>query len=384
MEQEKNEENGEIKLTPEIKKALGELGFSEMTEVQQKTIPAVRTGADVVVKAPTGTGKTFAFGIPIVEGIDRESDKVQAMILAPTRELATQINTELRKLTAFTEGVRTAVVYGGQPIEKQIAALKKKPQIVVGTPGRILDHFGRHTIKTDAVRCAVLDEADKMLDMGFFKDVTKILDKLPKEKQLCLFSATITREVMDIMWLYQRDAVEITVAPTEGNEPKITQYSIFLQRQEKMGALFRILNAYKYDSVIVFCNTKRMTERACRELKQKGYDAEALSSDVNQGMRTKIMDSFKAHTLKILVATDVAARGIDVSNVDAVINYDMPDDNTYYLHRIGRTGRAGKEGVSYVFYDATEYGRLKDIIKYTHSDILPMRFNAEGKLEKAE
>jgi len=230
----------------------------------------------------------------------------------------------------------------------------------------------------------VLDEADKMLDMGFFKDVTKILDKLPKEKQLCLFSATITREVMDIMWLYQRDAIEITVAPTEGNEPKITQYSIYMQRQEKMSALFRILDTYKYDSVIVFCNTKRMTERACRELRQKGYDAEALSSDVNQRTRMKIMDSFKAHTLRILVATDVAARGIDVSDVEAVINYDMPDDNTYYLHRIGRTGRARKEGVSYVFYDATEYGRLKDIIKYTHSDIIPMRFNAEGKLEKAE
>jgi ATP-dependent RNA helicase DeaD len=384
MEQDKNEETGVIELAPEIKKALDELGFTQMTEVQRKTIPAVRTGADVVVKAPTGTGKTFAFGIPIVEGIDRESDRVQVMILAPTRELATQINTELRKLTAFTEGVRTAVVYGGQPIEKQIAALKKRPQIVVGTPGRILDHMGRHTIKTDAVRCAVLDEADKMLDMGFFKDVTKILDKLPKEKQLCLFSATITREVMDIMWLYQRDAIEITVAPTEGNEPKIKQYSIFMQRQEKMRALFRILDTYKYDSVIVFCNTKRMTERACRELRQKGYDAEALSSDVNQRTRMKIMDSFKAHTLRILVATDVAARGIDVSDVEAVINYDMPDDNTYYLHRIGRTGRARKEGVSYVFYDATEYGRLKDIIKYTHSDIIPMRFNAEGKLEKAE
>lgn len=370
-------------LNEEMSRAVEALGFKELTEVQREAIPVMREGKDLVVKAPTGTGKTFAFGIPIVERVDRESDKLQAVIMAPTRELAIQINDELHHLTEYASGIRSEVVYGGDPIERQITALKRRPQILVATPGRLMDHMNRHTVKPDAVKIAVLDEADKMLDMGFFQDVSKILDRFPKDKQLCMFSATITREVMDIMWLYQRDAVEINVAPVAGSEPKITQYAMHQERGTKMTALMDLLKTQGYDRVVIFCNTKRMTERLGEYLKQKKIDAEVLSSDVNQRERSKIMDRFREHELRILVATDVAARGIDVQDIEAVINYDVPQDNTYYLHRIGRTGRAQKEGVSFVFYDTTEYGKLKEIMRYTHSDITPVKL-VEGKLEKTQ
>ena len=367
-----------VALSAEMQKAIAAMGFRELTEVQRKTIPVMRSGCDLVVKAPTGTGKTFAFGIPIIEQIDRDQPELQALILAPTRELADQINTELCRLTAYTSGIRTAVLYGGQPINTQITLLKKRPQIVVATPGRLLDHMGRHTIKPQKIRVAVLDEADKMLDMGFFKDVSKILDKLPAEKQLAMFSATISREVMDIMWLYQRDAAEITVERAQENEPKIKQYALKLSSGEKVPALINILNRFCYKRVIVFCNTKRMTERLVRELRTRGYDADGLSSDVAQSIRMKIMDRFKTHKLRILVATDVAARGIDVDDVDAVFNYDVPQDNAYYIHRIGRTGRAKREGEAFLFYDIAEFGRLKEIIRYTHSDIHPVKWTENG------
>ena len=279
------------------------------------------------------------------------------------------------------DGLRVAVVYGGQPISKQFKALKPAPHIIVGTPGRLLDHMGRKSVKTGDVRVAVLDEADEMLDMGFFKDVCKILDRMPESKQLCLFSATITREVMDLMWLYQRDAEEIEVKPVEDSKPKITQYSLYMRREEKPAALKTLLKANEYERVIVFCNTRGMVARLCAELKRVGFDAEALSSDINQQQRSRIMDAFKAHEFKILVATDVAARGIDVNDVEAVFNFDIPDDNPYYLHRIGRTGRAKKEGVSYVFYDATESARLKDIIRCCKVEINPVKLNADGTLE---
>ena len=341
----------------------------------------MKSGADLVAKAPTGTGKTFAFGIPLIDKIDVSVNETQAVVLAPTRELAVQIRTELQKIGKYVEGLRTAVVYGGQPISRQFKDLKPAPHIIVGTPGRFLDHMGRKSIRLAGVKVAVLDEADEMLDMGFFKDVCKILDRMPQEKQLCLFSATITREVMDLMWLYQRDAEEIEVKPVEESKPKITQYSLYMRREEKTAALKLLLKKNQFDSAIVFCNTRGMTARLCAELKRVGYDAEALSSDVNQQQRSRIMDAFKAHDFKILVATDVAARGIDVNDVEAVFNYDIPDDNPYYLHRIGRTGRAKKEGVSYVFYDASEYARLKDIIRCCKVEISPVKLLPDGSLE---
>ena len=371
----------DLQFSPFIAKALEELGFSALTEVQQKSIPIMKSGADLVAKAPTGTGKTFAFGIPLIDKIDVSVNETQAVVLAPTRELAVQIRTELQKIGKYVEGLRTAVVYGGQPISRQFKDLKPAPHIIVGTPGRFLDHMGRKSIRLAGVKVAVLDEADEMLDMGFFKDVCKILDRMPQEKQLCLFSATITREVMDLMWLYQRDAEEIEVKPVEESKPKITQYSLYMRREEKTAALKLLLKKNQFDSAIVFCNTRGMTARLCAELKRVGYDAEALSSDVNQQQRSRIMDAFKAHDFKILVATDVAARGIDVNDVEAVFNYDIPDDNPYYLHRIGRTGRAKKEGVSYVFYDASEYARLKDIIRCCKVEISPVKLLPDGSLE---
>ncbi len=381
-----SQENGKfgVSMSPAMEKAMTAMGFTELTEVQLKTIPEMRSGADLVVKAPTGTGKTFAFGIPIIEQIDPEKAELQALILAPTRELAAQIHAELCRLTAYTSDIRIAVLYGGQPIGAQITLLKKRPQIVVATPGRLLDHMSRRTVKPHSVRIAVLDEADEMLDMGFFKDVSNILDKLPKDKQLAMFSATITREVMDIMWLYQRDAVEITVERVKDNEPKIKQYALRLARSEKTPMLFRLLNRFDYKRVMIFCNTKRMTERLVGDLRRQGFDADGLSSDISQSIRTKIMERFKKHQLRILVATDVAARGIDVDDVDAVFNYDVPQDNAYYIHRIGRTGRAGRQGEAFIFYDVVEFGRLKEIIRYTHSDIHPAQLTEDGLTEMHE
>lgn len=381
-----SQENGKfgVSMSPAMEKAMTAMGFTELTEVQLKTIPEMRSGADLVVKAPTGTGKTFAFGIPIIEQIDPEKAELQALILAPTRELAAQIHAELCRLTAYTSDIRIAVLYGGQPIGAQITLLKKRPQIVVATPGRLLDHMSRRTVKPHSVRIAVLDEADEMLDMGFFKDVSNILDKLPKDKQLAMFSATITREVMDIMWLYQRDAVEITVERVKDNEPKIKQYALRLARSEKTPMLFRLLNRFDYKRVMIFCNTKLMTERLVGDLRRQGFDADGLSSDISQSIRTKIMERFKKHQLRILVATDVAARGIDVDDVDAVFNYDVPQDNAYYIHRIGRTGRAGRQGEAFIFYDVVEFGRLKEIIRYTHSDIHPAQLTEDGLTEMHE
>ena len=371
----------ELDISPHIKKAVAELGFEEMTEAQRKVIPIMKTGRDVVCKAPTGTGKTFAFGIPIVDAADPEGEKIEFLILAPTRELAVQINDELRKLLKHMTGVRSAVLYGGQPIDRQIMTLKRRPQIIVATPGRLLDHMGRKTVRLDEVKTVVLDEADEMLDMGFFKDVSKILDALPENKQIAMFSATISREVMDIMWLFQRDAAEVTVAPEMDNEPKIKQYSLECHGLAKTDNLYKIITLYGYSRVMCFCNTRRCVDMVYRRLKGKNMSAEMLSSDVNQGERNRIMAKFKSGELDVLVATDVASRGIDVDDVDVVFNYDVPQDNTSYLHRIGRTGRAKKEGVSYMFHDVTESARLKEIIRYTKCNITPLRFSPGGILE---
>lgn len=389
-EQEQNtlsQENGKfgVSMSPAMERAMTAMGFTELTEVQLKTIPEMRSGADLVVKAPTGTGKTFAFGIPIIEQIDPEKAELQALILAPTRELAAQIHAELCRLTAYTSDIRIAVLYGGQPIGAQITLLKKRPQIIVATPGRLLDHMSRRTVKPHSVRIAVLDEADEMLDMGFFKDVSNILDKLPKDKQLAMFSATITREVMDIMWLYQRDAVEITVERAKDNEPKIRQYALRLARSDKTPMLFRLLNRFDYKRVMVFCNTKRMTERLVGDLRRQGFDADGLSSDISQSIRTKIMERFKKHQLRILVATDVAARGIDVDDVDAVFNYEIPDENESYVHRIGRTGRAKKQGVAISFvYDYPSKLRLDEIAKLTKNQITAVRMGEDGQFVPVE
>ena len=371
-------------LSEEMLQALKKKGYELSTPVQAGCIPPMMAWKDVTAKAPTGTGKTFAFGIPIVEHIDTDSSAVQAVILAPTRELALQITSEMREIAQFKEGIRMVCLYGGQPIGKQIETLKKKPQIVIATPGRLGDHLKRHTVRLDKVETVVLDEADRMLDMGFIHDVTRLLDQMKNRKNLGLFSATISREVMDIAWVYQRDAEEITVQAVEENKPDIRQYRMDVPMNEKLDAVEKILNYGDYDRVMIFCNTKGSTERVSHLLQLRGVDAQCIHGDIPQVKREKVMAKFRRGELRVFVATDVAARGIDVDDVDAVINYDVPDENEYYVHRIGRTGRAKRHGVAYTLVaDYPDMVRLDNIAKHTRNEITPMKFGADGSLVEA-
>lgn len=361
-----------------ILQAVEQMGFQQMTEVQSKAIPPMLTGRDVIAKAPTGTGKTCAFGIPLIQRVDTDSSDVQAIILAPTRELATQICDDLRQLTQFLPQLRTVVVYGGQSMEKQKQQLKKGAQILVATPGRLLDLMQHRSVVLSKVSMAVLDEADKMLDMGFYKDVRKILDSLKGLKQMCMFSATISREVMDIGWLYQRDPEEITVLPVQDSEPKIDQYSIQCIGREKIEIILRLMKQFEVSRAIVFCNTKYTTGMVAEQLYAQGLNTACLHGDMRQSERNKIMEQYKAGEIDILVATDVAARGIDVSDIQVVFNYDIPQENDAYLHRIGRTGRAKKEGISFVLHSKDEQKRLDNIIHYTRSHIIALEMDGWG------
>lgn len=365
-----------------ILQAVQEMGFQEMTEIQSKAIPPILEGRDVIAKAPTGTGKTCAFGIPLIERIDPENPDIQAVILAPTRELATQIRDDLEALTRFMPQVRTLVVYGGQSMDKQKQQLKKGAHILVATPGRLLDLMQHRYLSLKSVTAAVLDEADKMLDMGFYKDVRKILDSLKGLKQMCMFSATISREVMDIGWLYQRDPEEITVLPVEDSEPKIDQYSIQCIGREKIEIILRLMKQFSVSRAIIFCNTKYTTGMVSEQLHAQGLNTACLHGDMRQSERNKIMEQYKEGKIDILVATDVAARGIDVSDIQVVFNYDIPQENDAYLHRIGRTGRAKKEGISFVLHSKDEQRRLDNIIHYTRSNILPLEMDGWGVFQE--
>ena len=360
---------------PEILQAVERMGFTEMTEVQEKTIPVMMAGHDVIAKAPTGTGKTCAFGIPIIERIDPSRPLPQAVILAPTRELAQQIAGDLQDLTHFLPDVRTVCVYGGADMQKQANRLKKGCQIVVATPGRLMDHMRHKSIDVSAVTSIVLDEADEMLNMGFYKDVRKIIDAMKARKSLCMFSATISREVMDIGWLYQRDAEEIIVQPVQASQPKITQYTLCTTGRSKLADVAQIIISGGYKRVMVFCNTKFTTATLTNQLARLNFVTDCLHGDLSQGERNKIMAAFREGKIAVLVATDVAARGIDVEDVDAVINYEVPSSNEYYTHRIGRTGRAKKEGVSYLLYDASEKKRVDELLRLTRSKATPVHWD---------
>ena len=368
-------------LSPEIMRAIAHRNLEVSTPVQAGCIPPMMAWQDVIAKAPTGTGKTFAYGIPIVEHIDPEDESVQAVILAPTRELAIQITGELRDIAAFKPGVRSVCLYGGQPIGKQIDTRKKRPQIVVATPGRLSDHMKRRTVKVDAVQTVVLDEADRMLDMGFIHDVTRLLDKMSHRKNLGLFSATISREVMDIAWVYQRDAAEITVREDEQNKPDIKQFRMEVSQNEKADVIARILEQTGFDRCMAFCNTKGSTERITKFLQMQGIDAECIHGDIPQRKREQVMDKFRRGELRVFVSTDVAARGIDVDDVDIVFNCDVPDENQDYVHRIGRTGRAKRQGVAVTLIaDYPSKMRIDDIAQKTRNVITPVRFDEHGNL----
>ena len=372
----------DLNLSPEVMRALEKKGYVQATPVQAGAIPYFMAWKDVIAKAPTGTGKTFAFGIPMVEHIDPKNSAVQALVLAPTRELAVQIQEELRDLCEFKEGVRSVCLYGGAPIEGQVKTLKKNPQIVVATPGRLMDHMKRRTVRLDQVQTVVLDEADRMLDMGFVRDVTRILDQIKNRKNLGMFSATISREVMDISWVYQRDPVEITVRPDEENRPDIQQYRIDLDsRSGKLETMVALLEHGGYERAIAFCNTKNMTDRLTGLLKMRGISAEAIHGDIQQRIRERTLQQFRDGKLRVLVATDVAARGLDIDDVDAVFNYDVPDEIEYYIHRIGRTGRAKRHGVAYsLVVGITEQMRMEAIAKNTRADITVLKYDKDGCL----
>ncbi|MBQ9346711.1 MAG: DEAD/DEAH box helicase [Oscillibacter sp.] len=368
-----------LPISPELLQAVRRQGLEISTPVQAGCIPLMLNWQDVIAKAPTGTGKTLAFGIPIVQHIDPDDDTVQAVILSPTRELAIQIHDELCLLAESRPGVRCIVLYGGAPIGKQLEELKRKPQIVVATPGRLSDHMKRRSVRVDTARTVVLDEADRMLDMGFVHDVTRLLDRMNLRKNLGLFSATISREVMDIAWVYQRDAEEITVREDEENKPDIKQFR--MEVSDKADAIAAILRETGFDRCMVFCNTKGTTERIAKFLQMRGVDAECIHGDIPQKQRERVMDKFRQGKLQVFVSTDVAARGIDVDDVDIVFNADVPDENQDYIHRIGRTGRARRQGVAVTLVgDYPSKLRIDEIAKRTGNQIIPVRFDADGKL----
>ena len=375
----------DLGLSEAMLKALEKKGYGYPTTIQAEAIPQFMQWKDVIAKAPTGTGKTFAFGIPMIEHIDAALPEVQGLILAPTRELAIQIGDELRGLLTYYEGIRVAVLYGGAGIGGQIKQLERKPQIVVATPGRLMDHYNRHTIRLDKIQTVVLDEADRMLDMGFFKDVTKIIEKVKNRKNLGLFSATISQEVMTVSWMYQRDEVEITVEAKQDDRPDIDQYSLNCTPLEKAETVVRLIRSQGYERVMIFCNTKHMCQRLSDDFQRAGMDADCLHGDIRQSQREKTMQRYRDGKLAILIATDVASRGIDVDDVDCVINYDIPEENEYYVHRVGRTGRAKRKGVAWnMISNFPEKAKMDEICKFCNFTVSPMVLSAEGVLSAEE
>ncbi len=375
----------QLGLSDAMLKALEKKGYGYPTTIQALAIPEFLQWKDVIAKAPTGTGKTFAFGIPMIEHTDAECEDVQGLILAPTRELAIQIGDELRGLLTYYQGIRVAVLYGGAGIGGQIKQLERKPQIVVATPGRLMDHYNRKTIRLDKIKTIVLDEADRMLDMGFFKDVTRIIDKVKNRKNLGLFSATISQEVMTVSWMYQRDEVEITVEPKKEDRPDIDQFCTTVTPLEKAETTLRLIRTQGYERVMIFCNTKHMCQRLCDDFQRAGADCECIHGDIRQSQREKTMQRYRDGKLAILIATDVASRGIDVDDVDCVINFDVPEENEYYVHRIGRTGRAKRKGVAWsIVGNFPEKAKLDEIAKFSNYVIKPMILGEDGILTEEE
>ena len=371
----------DLDISKEIKKAVKEIGFEEATGIQTATIPLIMEGKDLIGHSQTGTGKTAAFGIPAVEIIEGKNKKnIQVLIVCPTRELAVQASEEIRKFSKYKEGVKTVPVYGGQPIDRQIKALKYGANIVVGTPGRIMDLMRRKILKLREVKLVVLDEADEMLNMGFKEDVETILQEVPLERQTILFSATMSKEIMKITEEFLKDPVLIKIAHQQLTVPTIDQYYFEVPRGRKIDALCNALDVYDPSKSIVFCNTKKQVEELQNELQARGYMAGGLHGDMRQASRDQMLRSFKTGKNDILIATDVAARGIDVDDVEIVFNFDLPQDEEYYVHRIGRTGRAGKSGRAYTFVvGGNQLRDIKSLSKFIGKKILlqPIPSNAD-------
>lgn len=374
----------ELNLSAEMQKAISQMGFEEATPIQSMAIPEILAGKDIIGQAQTGTGKTCAFGIPAIEMLDSKVTGVQILALCPTRELAIQVSEELKSLCKFKKGIKILPIYGGQSIDRQITALKGRPQIIIGTPGRVMDHMRRHTLKLENLKMMILDEADEMLNMGFREDIDVILKELPEERQTLLFSATMPKEILDITRLYQKNPSHIKTVHKELTMPSIDQFYLEVREPSKLELLCRLIDANNLKSTMVFCNTKRRADEVTSHLQVRGYSAEALHGDMKQIERDRVMNKFRKGMVETLVATDVAARGIDVNNIEAVFNYDLPTDEEYYVHRIGRTGRAGKKGVSYSFIFGRDFYKLKDIQRYTKSEIQLLKPPSISDLEEVK
>lgn len=361
----------ELMLDDRLLRAVTDMGFEEPSPIQAQAIPLQMEGLDIIGQAQTGTGKTAAFGIPLLQKIDPRSKKLQAIALCPTRELAIQVADEIRKLSKYMHGIKILPIYGGQDIVRQIRGLKEGTQIVIGTPGRVMDHMRRGTIKFDRVHTVILDEADEMLNMGFLEDMETILSQLPEERQTVMFSATMPGAIAQIAKKFQKDPKIVKVVKKELTVPKVTQYYYEVKPKNKVEVMCRLLDMYAPKLSVVFCNTKKQVDELVQALQGRGYFAEGLHGDLKQVQRDRVMKGFRTGRTEILVATDVAARGIDVDDVEAVFNYDIPQDDEYYVHRIGRTGRAGREGMAFSLVVGKEVYKLRDIQRYCKTKILP-------------
>ncbi len=382
--EEKNVKFEDLGLSENVLRALDEYGYKEPTPIQVKTIPFIMQGKDVIGQSQTGTGKTASFGLPLIESIDVNLNKVQAIILCPTRELATQVTGELRKFTKYKEGVKVLAVYGGESIERQIKGLKQGVKIVVGTPGRVMDHMRRKTLKLDNVKMCVLDEADEMLNMGFEEDIETILKEVPSERQTVLFSATMNKRILGITKKYLKEPKNIKIKVKELTVDRIEQISLEVKQAMKDDTVMRLIDLNNPTKAVVFCNTKRKVDDLIEKLKSNGYKAESLHGDIKQAQRDRIMKRFKTGEFQILVATDVVARGIDVDELELVINYDIPQEEEYYVHRIGRTGRNGNIGKAYTFVVGKEKSKIYSIQKYANTKILSGKIPTIEQINKVK
>lgn len=372
----------DFKMDYELKQAIERMGFEKPTPIQDMAIPLALDGRDIIGQAQTGTGKTIAFGIPILNKLFLDDKSPQAVVICPTRELSIQVSKELKRLAQYYKGLKILAVYGGQPIGRQIRVLKKGVHVVVGTPGRIMDHIRKGTLDLLGVGTIVLDEADEMLDMGFKEDIEKILNNVPKQRQTLLFSATFSKDIKKLTKKYQNNPEYLKISKKELTVKEVEQYYYEAREKQKLDTLTTLMNVYDLNLALVFCNTKRRVDTLTKDLKSRGYSVGGIHGDMRQEDRDKVMNKFRNGDLNILVATDVAARGINVPNVEAVFNYDLPRDNEVYVHRIGRTGRAGREGYAFTFVAGKEKYRIPDIEKYAKTEIVHQKVPSFKKMNE--